>query len=178
MGRVHTSVVGSLPPDIITFPLYVTTQVCLLNVTLQPTLVKMRMLKRDTMVSSGMMCPIKGKGRPSMHMLHMCVDMTCHQSARETLRGFVVICLLITRVPAMTNTWVAPKWAMASLVLSVNNTPVYLGEVRKWLRVQDSNNQVNGYKMFDAMTVSLLSLMRWLRADIMYSRVGYNKIEL
>ncbi len=62
MGRVHRSVVGSFPPVKITFPLYVMTTVCLLNVTLQPMLVSMRMQKRDAMVSSGMIFPLKNRG--------------------------------------------------------------------------------------------------------------------
>ncbi len=59
-----------------------------------------------------------------MYMSHMCIDVTCHPSARDTFRGFVMICLLITGVTAMTNTWMAPKLAMVPLVFSVNNVPV------------------------------------------------------
>ncbi len=95
----------------------------MLNVGLQPTLVSMWMPKRDAMVSSGMMCPAIGKVRPSMCISHMCVDVTCCPSARDTFSGFVVIRLLITRVPAMMNTWVAPKSAMKALVFSANYTP-------------------------------------------------------
>ncbi len=98
-GRVHRSIVWSLLPIKIMLPLYLTTHVDLLKISLHPTLVKMCMPNKDAMESSGIMCPINGMGRPSMCVSHMCVNDTWRLSASETVRRFVVTLLLITGVP-------------------------------------------------------------------------------
>ncbi len=82
-------------------PLYLTTQVDLLKITLHPTLVKTCMTNKDAIESSGRMCLINVTRSPSMCMLHICVDDTWWLSASETLRGFVVTLLLITGVPSI-----------------------------------------------------------------------------
>ena len=74
------------------------------------------MPKREAMDKSGIMCPVRTVGRPSMAMSHMCVDMTWRPSANATFNGLVVGRLLITGVPSMTKIWVAPESAMACVV--------------------------------------------------------------
>ncbi len=58
---------------------------------------------------------------------HICVDVTCCPSARDTVKGFVVGRLLITGVPSIMNICVAPESAIASLILSGNATPATCG---------------------------------------------------
>ena len=58
--------------------------------------------------------------RPSMCILHMCVDVTLLPSARDTTNGHVVGRLLMTGVPSMMKILVAPKSVMASFVFSGN----------------------------------------------------------
>jgi hypothetical protein len=101
-GRVHRSVDGSFSPNKIIFPLYLTIQTPFVNVTSHPASVRIRILKSEAMDRSGMMCPVKVTGRPSIWMSHICVDMTWQPSAGATRSGCVVGCLLITGVPSIT----------------------------------------------------------------------------
>jgi hypothetical protein len=112
-------------------PLYLTTKVDLLKITLHPTLVKTRMPNKDAMESLGIMCPVNGKGRPLMCMLHICLDDTWQPSASDTVRGFVVALLIITGVPSITNICVALKSVIVLPVLRANKAPEKLVEVRK-----------------------------------------------
>ncbi len=125
-GRVHRSVVWSLLPVKIMFPFYLTTQVVLVKVTSHPTSVKTRMPHKDAMKRSGIMCPVSGKGRPLMCMLHICVNNTWWPSARDTVRGFVVTLLLITGVPSITNICIATESAIVLPVLRGNIAPAKL----------------------------------------------------
>jgi hypothetical protein len=122
-GRVQRSILGSLPLLKIIFPLYCTVYLCLSKVTSHPTSVNTCIPNSEAIDKSGIMCPIRTKGRPSMCMLHMCVDTTCRQSANVTLSGCNVQRLLITLVPSMTKIWFAPESAMVAAVSSQNIAP-------------------------------------------------------
>jgi hypothetical protein len=65
------------------------------------------------------MCPTRVVGRPGSILRHICVDITRHPSANATFRGQVVICLLRTGVPSITNICVAPESAIALLGVMV-----------------------------------------------------------
>jgi hypothetical protein len=84
-GRVKRSVIGSLSPLKIIFPLYHTVHLCLSNVTSQPSSVNTHIPNREAIDESRIMCPVRTNG-----MLHMCVDTTCRPSANVTLSGRVV----------------------------------------------------------------------------------------
>ncbi len=84
-----------------------------------PTLVKTQMPKREAILRSGMMWPVRVTGRPTILMLHSCVDMTACPSASETRRGFDVDHLLWTGVHSITKICVAPESAMVSCVEGV-----------------------------------------------------------
>ncbi len=115
-GRVQRSVLGSLPPHTIIFPLYCTVHLCLLNVTSHPTCVNTCIPNREAIDKSRIMCPIRTNVRPSMCMSHMCVDTTCHPSTNVTLSGHVMRHLVIMSAPSMTKIWVAPESAMVAAV--------------------------------------------------------------
>jgi hypothetical protein len=117
-GRVQRFVLGSLCPLKIIFPFYCTVHLCLSKVMLHPTSVNTHVPNSEAINKSGIMCPIRTKGRPSMCMSHMCVDTTCHPLANVTLSGHVVQCLLITLAPSMTKIWVALESAMAAAMFS------------------------------------------------------------
>ncbi len=93
------------------------------NVTSHPTSVRIRIPKSKAMDRLGMMCPVKVTGRPSIWMLHMCVDMTWQPSASATRSGCVVGCLLITGVLSITKIWVAPELAIVCFVGSWKTPP-------------------------------------------------------
>jgi hypothetical protein len=122
-GRVHRSVDGSFSPCKIIFPLYVMIQSPFVNVMSHPTSVRIHIPKSEAMDRSGMMCPVKVTGRPSIWMSHMCVDMTWQPSASATLSGCVVGRLLIMGVPSITKIWVAPESAIACFVGSWKTPP-------------------------------------------------------
>jgi hypothetical protein len=122
-GRVQRSVLRSLSPLKIIFPPYLTVHLCLLKVMSHPTSVNTHIPNSKAIDKSGIICPIRTKGRPAMCMLHMCVDTTCRPSANFTLSGRVVRRLLITLVPSITKIWVAPELAVVAAVFSQNIAP-------------------------------------------------------
>jgi hypothetical protein len=126
-GRVHKSVDLSLFPSNIMFQLYPTMHLNLSNVTSQPASVNTRIPNSEAIKRSGMICPIRVMGRPSILMSHICVDITCQLLTSETNRGQVMHCLLMTGVPSMMKNWLAPKSAIASFVGRVNAVPTNLG---------------------------------------------------
>jgi hypothetical protein len=67
-----------------------TVHLLLSKVTSPPTFVKTRILNSKAIDKTGIICPIRTKGRPSMCMSHMCVDTTCLPSANVTLSEHVV----------------------------------------------------------------------------------------
>jgi hypothetical protein len=117
-GRVHRSILGSLSPLKIILLLHCTVHLCLSKVTFHPTSINTRIPNSKAIDKSGIMCPMRTKGRPSMCMLHMCVDTTCCQSANVILRGRIVRRLLISLAPSMTKIWVASESAMAAALFS------------------------------------------------------------
>jgi hypothetical protein len=123
-GSIHKLVALSLPPLSMFLLLYHTVHADLSNRTLHPASVSMTMMKREAMESSGMMCPVRTTGSPSMCISHMCVDVTLLPSAWDTTNGHVVGHLLTTGVPSMMKNCVAPKSAMASFVFSGNAAQV------------------------------------------------------
>ncbi len=78
-----------------------------------------RIPNREAIDNSGTMCPTRVVGRPGSIISHICVDITWRPSANATFRGQVVIRLLRTGVPSMTNICVAPESAIASLGVMV-----------------------------------------------------------
>ncbi len=62
-------------------------------------------------------------------MSHMCVDIACLPSARDTHSGHVVECLF-NSVPSITTICVAPKSVMASQVGSWKEAPAKAGTLR------------------------------------------------
>ncbi len=134
-GRVHRSKVWSLLPIKIMFPFYLTTQVVLLKVTSHPTSVKTRMPNKDAIERLGIMCPVNGKGRPLMYMLHICVNKTWQPSTSDTVREFVVALLLITGVPSITNICIAPESAIALPVLRGNVALGLLANLKETCKV-------------------------------------------
>jgi hypothetical protein len=159
-GRVHKSVTRSFLPRRIITPFYPTAHLLRLNVTSHPTLVKTRMPKREAILRSGMMWPVRVTGRPSILMLHLCVNMTVCPSANETWSGFNVGCLLWTGVPSITKICVLSESAMMSHVESVTIA------VRAWCCAR--------LEMFEATTVLLSESM----ADGIQERVGYKELIL
>jgi hypothetical protein len=111
-GSVQRSVTGSLAPRKIILLLYRTIHSVVVNVTLQPASVRTRIPNREAIERSGMMWPVRIVGSPSITISHMCVDVTIRPSARATFNGRVVGRRLLTGVPSMTKTWVAPESAM------------------------------------------------------------------
>ncbi len=74
IGRVHKSVAGSLYPLKITLPLYITSHLSLLNITVHPTLQSGQIPIKDAIFKSGMMCPVRVIGNPGMLISHTCVN--------------------------------------------------------------------------------------------------------
>ncbi len=120
IGSVHKLVALYFPLSSMILLLYHTVHFNLSNLTLHPALVNTTMPNRDAIKSSGMMCPVRTTGSPLMWTSYICVDVTCHPLARDTVKGFVVGHLLITSVPSIMNICVAPESTIASLVLSGN----------------------------------------------------------
>ncbi len=81
--------------------------------------VRTRIPNREAIDNSGTMCPTRVVGRPGSIISHICVDITRCPSANATFRGQVVIRLLRTGVPSITNMCVAPESAIASLGVMV-----------------------------------------------------------
>ncbi len=117
IGRVYKSVVLSLSPSNIILLLYQMVHLNLLKQTLHPASVKTWIPNKEVIESSGIMCPVRIVGKPTMLTSHLCVDNTLRPSARATFRGKCVILLLITGVPSMMKIWVAPESAIGSFVL-------------------------------------------------------------
>jgi hypothetical protein len=86
---------------------------------------------KDAMERLGIICPVNGKWRPSMCMLRICINDTWRPSASDTVRGFVVDLLVITRVLSITNICVAPESVIALPVLRGNIAPAKLMEFKK-----------------------------------------------
>jgi hypothetical protein len=80
---------------------------------MHPASVRTRIPNREAIDNSGTMCPTRVVGRPGSIISHICVDITRRQSANATFRGQVVIRLLRTGVPSITNICVAPESAIA-----------------------------------------------------------------
>ncbi len=127
IGSVHKLVALSSPLSSIILLSYHTVHFNLSNLTLHPALVNTAMSNRDAIESSGMMCPVRTTGSPLMWTLHICVDVTCRPSARDTVKGFVIGHLLITGVPSIMNICIAPESAISSLVLSGNAATAKFG---------------------------------------------------
>ena len=91
------------------------------------------MPNKDAMERMGIMCHVNGngKGRPSMCMSHICVNNTWQPSANDTVRGFVVVFLLITGVPPITNICVVPESVIVLPVLRGSMAPAKLLEFKK-----------------------------------------------
>ncbi len=87
---------------------------------MHPASVRTRIPNREAIDNSGTMCPTRVVGRPGSIISHICVDITWCPSANATFRGQVVIHLLRTGVPSITNICVAPKFAIASLGVMVH----------------------------------------------------------
>ena len=167
-GRVQRSILGSLPLLKIIFPLYCTVYLCLSKVTSHPTSVDTCIPNSEAIDKSGIMCPIRTKGRPSMCMLHMCVDTTCYPLANITLSGCVVWHLLITSAPSMTKICVAPESATTAAVLSQNIAPancLFCIRADKACTLYDSTAQVDTLDVVTVMSSS--SGKNW---------VGYDKL--
>jgi hypothetical protein len=136
-GRVHRSVARSFPPLKIILPLYRAVHCSWSNVTLHPASVSALISNREAMDRPGMLCPITMVGRPSIYMSHMCVDITYLPLASATLRGCVVLRLLMTGVPFIIKICVMPESAMASLMLRQNVASENSDWVRIWVRASD-----------------------------------------
>ena len=70
IGRVHKSVVLSFPPSNMILLSYQTVHLCLLNHTLQPNSVNTWIPNKGAIERSGIICPVRTVGRPTMCMLH------------------------------------------------------------------------------------------------------------
>ncbi len=70
IGKVHKSVVLSFPPSNMILLSYLTVHLCLLRCTSQPTSVNTWILNRDMIDRSGIICPVRTVGRPTMCTLH------------------------------------------------------------------------------------------------------------
>jgi hypothetical protein len=103
-------------PELNFLPLYLTTHLWVLNVTVHPTSVNTQILNKEAIERLGMMWPVNVTGRPGVLMMHICVVQTCRPSANVTMSGQVVRFLFLTGVPSMTKIWVALELAMASPV--------------------------------------------------------------
>ena len=74
IGSVHKSVVGSLTPIKIMFPLYLTTHLVSLNMILHPALHRIRIPIREAINNHGTMCPMSVFDSPGMTMSHTWVE--------------------------------------------------------------------------------------------------------
>ena len=119
MGSIHKSVDGSLLPRKITFLLYITSQLALVNTTVHPALHSTWMPINDAIVNLGTMCPVKVTGRPGIVMSHMCVDFTLLPSGKLIVSGHDEGRKLLTGVPSMIKMDVAPVSAIAWSVIIV-----------------------------------------------------------
>ncbi len=86
---------------------------------MHPASMRTRIPNREAIDNSETMCPTRVVGRPGSIISHICVDITRRPSANATFRGQVVICLLRTGVPSITNICIAPESAIASLGVMV-----------------------------------------------------------
>jgi hypothetical protein len=119
IGSIHKSVDGSLYPRKIIILLYITSHFALVNTTVHPASHSTRMPINDAIVNLGTMCPVKITGRPSIVLLHMCVDFTLLPSGRLIVNGCDEGRKLLMGVPSMIKMDVAPVSAIAWFALIV-----------------------------------------------------------
>ncbi len=119
IGSVHKSVDGSLYPRKIIFLLYITSHFALVNTTVHLASHSTRLPINDAIVNLGTMCPVNITVRPSIVMLHMCVDFTLLPSGKFIVNGCDEGRKLLTGVPSMIKMDVAPVSAIAWFVLIV-----------------------------------------------------------
>ncbi len=119
MGRVHRSLVGSLNPIKITFPLQMTSHFLSSKFTWHPALHNTQMPRSDAIIILGTMCPMSVNGKPGMVTSHMRVDVTFFPLGREIVIGLMAIRLFLQFVPSMTKREVAPVSATVCVGLII-----------------------------------------------------------
>ncbi len=133
--------------------------------TLHPALQSMRIPKRDAVVISGIMCPVRIVGKPGMRMSHICDDTICPPSGSIADIGDEVRRFLRHGAPLVRRIEVAPVSAMAW----VGSTIIPRA---RWCAASESAGIV-----FDVTTVtlSLLSSSEEVVAENKYL-VGYGDL--
>ena len=113
MGSVHRSVDVSFFSHKITFPLYHTSYLVLVNNTLHPASHRTLIPINNAIDNFGTTCPTSTFGRPEIVMLHVCVDFTLVPYGRLMVSGRMAGCRFLHDVPSMMKIEVAPVNSIA-----------------------------------------------------------------
>jgi hypothetical protein len=92
----------------------ITWQFLSLKTTLHPALHRIQIPKKDAVVMTGMIWPVRTVGRPGIAPSHVCDEKILRPSGRVTEIGVVARCLFRQGAPFVKNNKVAPVLAMAS----------------------------------------------------------------